>query len=88
MRKAATIPVLALLALGFAGSAIAQAPQWSAFADALRAGAERLRAATTAAIAGGPGPLPDPQQMERRIALLSADELAAEHFRAMRMGMP
>jgi hypothetical protein len=93
----------------------AQAPQWTAFADAVRAGAERLRAATAATMAGDPGPLTAPQQMERRIALLSAhletmrtvsaaagplyaalseeqrrtaDELMAEHFRTMRMGMP
>jgi hypothetical protein len=86
-----------------------------AFADAVRTAAERLRAATAAAMTGGPGPVAAPQQMERRIALLSAqleamravstaagplyaafseeqrrtaDELMAEHFRAMRMGMP
>lgn len=92
----------------------AQAPQWNAFAEVVRAQADRLRAATQAAMAGGTGPVPAPQQMERRIALLSAhldamravsaaagplyaalseeqrrtaDELMAEHFRGMRMGM-
>jgi hypothetical protein len=93
----------------------AQAPQWNAFADAVRAAAERLRGATRQAMAGASGPGPAPQQMERRIALLTAqleamravaaaatplygslseeqrrtaDELMAEHFRAIRMGMP
>ena len=56
----------------------AQAPQWNAFADVVRAQAERLRTATQAAMAGGPGPLPAPQQMERRITLLTA------HLEAMR----
>lgn len=91
----------------------AQAPQWNAFAEAVRAAAERLRAATAAAMMVGLAPAP--QQMERRIALLTAqldamrtvagaagplyatlseeqrrtaDELMAEHVRAMRMGMP
>lgn len=50
----------------------AQAPQWNAFADAVRAQSERLRAAMGAGMAGGPGPVPAPQQMERRVALLSA----------------
>lgn len=93
----------------------AQAPQWNAFADAVRAGAEQLRAATAAAMAGGTEAAAAPQQMERRVALLAAqletmravsaaagplyaalseeqrrtaDELLAEHFRMMRMGMP
>jgi hypothetical protein len=92
-----------------------QVPQWTAFADAVRAQAERLRGATQQAVAGGTGPAPAPQQMERRIAFLTAqmeamravsaaaaplyatlseeqrrtaDELMAEHFRSMRMGMP
>jgi len=56
----------------------AQGPQWNAFADVVRAQSERLRAATGAAMAGGPGPLPAPQQMERRVALLTA------HLEAMR----
>lgn len=93
----------------------AQLPQWNAFADIVRAQAERLRQATQQAMGGGAGPGPAPQQMERRIAFVSAqleamravaaaatplygalseeqrrtaDELMAEHFRAMRMGMP
>ncbi len=92
----------------------AQAQPWNAFADAVRAQAERLREATRQAITGATEPGPAPQQMERRIALLSAhldairavaatatplyaalseeqrrtaDELMAEHFRGMRMGM-
>lgn len=52
----------------------AQAPQWNSFADAVRTQAERLRAA----MAGGPGPIPAPQQMERRMALLTA------HLEALR----
>lgn len=91
----------------------AQAQPWSAFADTVRVQAERLRQATQQAVtATEPGPAP--QQMERRIALLSAhleamravaaaatplyaalseeqrrtaDELMAEHFRGLRMGM-
>jgi hypothetical protein len=92
----------------------AQIPQWTAFADAVRSQAERLRGATQQAMGGGTGPGPAPQQMERRIAFLTAqleamravsaaaaplyatlseeqrrtaDELMAEHFRSMRMGM-
>lgn len=92
----------------------AQAQPWNAFADAVRAQAERLRQATQQAMAGAAEVGPAPQQMERRIALLSAhldamravaaaatplyaalseeqrrtaDELMAEHFRTMRMGM-
>ncbi len=92
----------------------AQAQPWNAFADAVRAQAERLRQATQQAMTSAPGPGPAPQQMERRIALLSAhleamravsaaaaplyaalseeqrrtaDELMADHFRGMRMGM-
>lgn len=56
----------------------AQMPQWNAFANVVRAQSERLRAATGTAMAGGPGPLPAPQQMERRMALLTA------HLEAMR----
>ncbi len=56
----------------------ARVPHWNAFADAVRAQAERLRAATGAAMSGVPGPLPAPQQMERRMALLTA------HLEAMR----
>lgn len=92
----------------------AQAQPWNAFADTVRAQAERLRQATQQAMAAATEPGPAPQQMERRIALLSAhleamravaaaatpfyaalseeqrriaDELMAEHFRGMRMGM-
>ncbi|MBY0338846.1 MAG: Spy/CpxP family protein refolding chaperone, partial [Acetobacteraceae bacterium] len=93
----------------------AQAPQWDAFAAAVRREVERLRPAQPTA-PGMPGaPVPAPQQIERRVAALSAqlealrgiaaaagplyaalteeqrrtaDELMAEHFRAMRMGMP
>jgi hypothetical protein len=92
----------------------AQAQPWNAFADAVRAQAERLRQATQQAMTGAAEPGPAPQQMERRIALLSAhldamravaaaatplyaalseeqrrnaDDLMAEHFRGMRMGM-
>lgn len=93
----------------------AQLPQWSALVDAVRANADRLRQATQQAMGTATGPNTVPQQMERRIALLSvhieamravsaaatplyaalseeqrriADELMAEHLRAMRMGAP
>ncbi len=56
----------------------AQAQPWSAFADAVRAQAERLRQATQQAMTGATDAGPAPQQMERRIALLSA------HLDAMR----
>jgi len=92
----------------------AQLPLWNAFADTVRAQTERLRQATQQAMGGATEPGPAPQQMERRIALLSAhlevmravaaaatplyaalseeqqriaDELMAEHFRGMRMGL-
>jgi hypothetical protein len=92
----------------------AQAQPWNAFAETVRVQAERLRQATQQAMTGATEPGPAPQQMERRIALLSvhmeamrvvataatplyaalseeqrqiADELMAEHFRGMRMGM-
>lgn len=52
----------------------AQAPQWNAYADALRSSAARMReamgAAASTATAGGLPPAPE--QMERRINLLSA----------------
>jgi cell pole-organizing protein PopZ len=51
-----------------------QIPQWNAFADAVRAQSDRLRQA----MGGTTGPGTAPQQMERRIALLSA------HLEAMR----
>lgn len=56
----------------------AQAQPWNAFADTVRAQAERLRQATQQAMTGATEPGPAPQQMERRIALLSA------HLEAMR----
>ena len=92
----------------------AQAPQWNAFADAVRARSDQLRQAVMQAMQPAAQPATAPQQIERRIALLSAqldamravsaaagplyavlseeqrrtaDELMAEHFRAMRMGM-
>ena len=51
---------------------------WSAFADAVRANADKLRQATQQAMGTATGPNTAPQQMERRIALLSA------HMEAMR----
>lgn len=93
----------------------AQASQWNTFAEAVRAQSGRLHAAVQASMQGAMGATPAPQQIERRIALLSAqleamravsaaagplyaalseeqrrtaDELMAEHFRSMRMGMP
>ncbi|HEV7264120.1 MAG TPA: Spy/CpxP family protein refolding chaperone [Falsiroseomonas sp.] len=92
----------------------AQAQPWNSFAAVVRTQAERLSQATQQAMTGTTEPGPAPQQMERRIALLSAhleamravaaaatplyaalseeqrhtaDELMAEHFRGMRMGM-
>lgn len=93
----------------------AQAPQWNAFADAVRAQSGRLRQVVMQAMQSAARPVPAPQQIEQRISLVSAhlealravqvaagplytalsedqrriaDELMAEHFRAMRMGMP
>jgi hypothetical protein len=92
----------------------AQAPRWNAFADAVRTQSDRLRQAVMQAMQSAAQPATAPQQIERRIALLSAqieamravgtaagplyaalseeqrrtaDELMAEHFRGMRMGM-
>ncbi len=56
----------------------AQAQPWNAFADAVRAQADRLRQATQQAMTGATDPGPAPQQMERRIGLLTA------HLEAMR----
>jgi hypothetical protein len=56
----------------------AQVPQWNAFADVVRAQAEKLRQAMQQAMGAAPAPGPAPQQMERRIALL------ATHLDAMR----
>jgi hypothetical protein len=93
----------------------AQAPQWNVFADAVRAQSSRLRQTVMQAMRAAARPVPAPQQIEQRIALVSAhlealravqvatgplyaalsedqrrtaDELMAEHFRAMRMDMP
>ena len=57
----------------------AQAPLWNAFADRVRDQSERLRQATQQAMAAA-GPGPAPQQMERRIALLSAHLEATRTF--------
>lgn len=56
----------------------AQAQPWNAFADTVRAQAERLRQVTQQAMTDVNEPGPAVQQMERRIALLSA------HLEAMR----
>jgi len=48
-----------------------QLPQWNAFADAVRGSASRLQKAMTDT-ASATDIVPAPQQMERRIALLSA----------------
>jgi hypothetical protein len=50
----------------------AQVPQWNAFADAVRAQGDRLRQVTQQAMGTTTGPGTLPQQVERRIALLSA----------------
>jgi hypothetical protein len=55
-----------------------QVPQWNAFADAVRAQSDKLRQAMQQAMGGTTSPGTAPQQMERRIALLSA------HLEAMR----
>lgn len=56
----------------------AQLPQWTAFADAVRAQGDRLRQAMQQAMGGTTGPGTTPQQMERRITLLPT------HLEAMR----
>ncbi len=56
----------------------AQLPQWNALVDVVRTNADRLRQATQQAMGTATGPTTVPQQMERRIALLSA------HLEAMR----
>ncbi len=55
-----------------------QIPQWNAFADAVRAQSDRLRQAMQQAMGSSTGPGTAPEQMERRIALVSA------HLEAMR----
>ena len=49
----------------------AQAPQWNAFADALRGSAKRLQEAVAKSMQPNEA-LTAPEQMERRIAMLSA----------------
>ncbi len=49
-----------------------QISQWNAFADAVRAQSDRLRQAMQQAMGSSTGPGTAPEQMERRIALLSA----------------
>lgn len=50
----------------------AQAPQWNAFADALRSNATRLQQAMMAPATETKGVVAAPEQMERRIAMLTA----------------
>ena len=50
----------------------AQLTPWNAFADAVRAQSDKLRQATQQAMGGTTGPGTTPQQLERRIALLTA----------------
>ena len=50
----------------------AQTPQWNAFADAARAAAERLRQAYAQAMQAAAQPAAAPQQLDQRVALLSA----------------
>jgi hypothetical protein len=49
----------------------AQLPQWNAFAEALRSGAQRMQAAIMHAMQSGTS-APAPEQLERRIAVVSA----------------
>ena len=51
----------------------AQTSQWNAFAEAIRTQSEKLRQATQQAMAGSASSNSAPNQMERRIALLSAN---------------
>ncbi len=50
----------------------AQAGPWGAFADAVRSATAKLREALAATPALAAQPLPAPQQMQRRIAILTA----------------
>lgn len=59
----------------------AQQPQWNAFADAVRAAAGTLKQAVTRAMQES-GPLAAPEQMERRIALLTAETEAMRTVQA------
>lgn len=56
----------------------AQMPQWNSFADAVRTQSERLRQVVMQAMQSAGQPATAPQQIERRVALLSA------HVEAMR----
>ncbi len=49
----------------------AQQPQWNAFADAVRGAAGTLKQAMARAMQES-GPVPAPEQMERRITVLTA----------------
>lgn len=51
----------------------AQVPQWNAFADAVRAHAQRLRETFAQTMQGADQPATAPQLLERRIALRSAE---------------
>ncbi|HWT10296.1 MAG TPA: Spy/CpxP family protein refolding chaperone, partial [Roseomonas sp.] len=51
----------------------AQAPQWNAHADAVRAQMQRLRDTMARMMQGADQPATAPQMVERRIALLSAE---------------
>ncbi|NMJ39904.1 Spy/CpxP family protein refolding chaperone [Roseomonas sp. JC162] len=51
----------------------AQMPQWNAFAEAVRAQAQRLRETFARAMQGADQPATAPQLLERRIALRSAE---------------
>ena len=50
----------------------AQLAPWNAFADAVRTQSDKLRQATQQAMGGTTGPGTAPQQLDRRIALLTA----------------
>lgn len=60
----------------------AQQPQWNAFADAVRANMDKLRQAYAQAMQSAGQPATAPEQMERRIALLSAQLDAARSLEA------
>jgi hypothetical protein len=59
----------------------AQQPQWNAFAEAIRAAAGPLKQAVTASMQQA-GPVPAPEQMERRIAALTAQAEAMRSVQA------
>ncbi len=60
----------------------AQMPQWNAFADAVRAQADRLRQAYTQAMQSAEQPTSAPVQLERRAALLRAQLEATQAMAA------